>query len=126
MYSFYVHKPGFWSNLRFITHHSRILHPESPSQYLETTQDIIHLIEKLRPDICILDPYFSEAHDAIKHCGVRYMILHPLDTRHVAVADQGSGILKLPPYVLSPYSICKLRGSDWLTRAGAVQASDTP
>ena len=94
--SYFGHAPGFWNNLKFLTHMSTILHREEPSEYLTTVFELVDLINKLQPDICILDPLFDAAADSVAYCQRKSVKLVPMDARYAAPEAQGADILKQP------------------------------
>ena len=83
--------------MKFLAHTVSILHHETASQYLKTTFELVELIEKLNPDLCVLDPLFDQGTDAVAHCHRKSVTLIPLEARYAAQEAQGAGILKLPP-----------------------------
>jgi hypothetical protein len=73
-----------------------LLHAETTSEYLRTTFELVSLIERINPVLCVLDQLFDQGADAVAYCGRKSVTLSPMDAIYASSAAQGLGLFRIP------------------------------
>lgn len=75
---------------------SDVANTETPSRYIEIVHNIEGIINKVKPDLAIVDSFFSQATDACERLGQEYIHLSPNAWKDNAFEGQGFGAFAWP------------------------------
>ena len=90
----------------------KAIHPETPSEAVETIREVEEVIDKVSPDFIVLDPLFDNGDDAVRASGRPYLFLSPNTLAENARSAQGLNVFTYPWYVASSGAMVIMPGSD--------------
>lgn len=97
------HRPGVKGTTQGFQKVATVMRNWRPSEYHKAYKSCLETIEKLRPDVVVVDPILHVGLDACRTAKARVAVLWPVPLKDVVVAIQPkAGIFwKYPVYVLS-------------------------
>lgn len=82
------HAQGFWTAWRKMRVLLRVTLPWTGPEFLEIFDSVADIVRRVDPHVAAVDPAFSPALTAVRHLGVKYLILSPNTIKDFAMPFQ--------------------------------------